>query len=171
MITQRALLVNQGSQLDSIMQEYLTWQMPVVTRNNGRYSLTSFGRIVYEAQLLIGKAKQNFWKLRAIDSVCSSAHGLPSEERSKIIETFLAEEDLKEILLGRNKTNLVEKQPLIAQSRQPPAFWILYSWIFNLVHSEYIQVSRYPAASTSFRTVVSADHRSGLGPRTGHQGQ
>jgi len=39
------------------------------------------------------------------------------------------------------------------------------------VHSEYIQVSRYPAASTSFRTVVSADHRSGLGPRTGHQGQ
>jgi len=94
----------------------------LVTRNNGRYSLTSFGRIVYEAQLLIGKAKQNFWKLRAIDSVCSSAHGLPSEERSKIIETFLAEEDLKEILLGRNKTNLVEKQPLIAQSRQPPAF-------------------------------------------------
>lgn len=106
-----------------------------------------------------------------IDSVCSSAHGLPSEERSKIIETFLAEENLKEILLGRNKTNLVEKQPLIAQSRQPPAFWILYSWIFNLVHSEYIQVSQYPAASTSFRTVVSADHRSGLGPRTGHQGQ
>ena len=94
----------------------------LVTRSNGRYSLTSFGRIVYEAQLLIGKAKQNFWKLRAIDSVGSSAHGLPSEERSKIIEMFLAEEDLKEILLGRNNTNLVEKQPLIAPSRQPPAF-------------------------------------------------
>lgn len=70
---------------------------------------------------MIGKATQNLWKLRAIDSVCYSAHKLPSEELSKIIETFLAEEDLKEILLGRNKTNFV-KQPLIAQSRQPPAF-------------------------------------------------
>jgi hypothetical protein len=81
----------------------------LITRSNGKYSLTSFGKVVCEAQLLIEKAKQNFWKLRAIDSVCSSAHGLSPEERSKIIETLIVENDLKEILLDRNQTNPVEK--------------------------------------------------------------
>src|SRR6266516_3828493 len=41
----------------------------LITRSNGKYSLTSFGKIVYEAQILIGKAKQNYWKLKAIDSI------------------------------------------------------------------------------------------------------
>jgi hypothetical protein len=81
----------------------------LISRINGKYFLTSFGKVVYEAQILIGKAKQNFWKLRAIDSIISSARGMSSEERSKIIETLIVEDDLKEILLGRNQTNPVEK--------------------------------------------------------------
>jgi hypothetical protein len=101
----------------------------LISRSNGKYSLTSFGKVVYEAQLLIEKAKQNYWKLRAIDSVCSSAQGMSAEERSKIIETLIVEDDLKEILLGRNKPNLVEKQPLIAQDQiaqsQQPLIGIL----------------------------------------------
>jgi hypothetical protein len=88
----------------------------LVSRSNGKYFLTSFGKIVYEAQLLIGKAKQNFWKLRAIDSVCSSAQGMSAEERSKIIETLIVQDDLKEILLDRNKTTPVEKS-----IHQPPS--------------------------------------------------
>jgi len=96
----------------------------LISRSNGKYFLTSFGKVVYEAQLLIEKAKQNYWKLRAIDAVISSARGMSPEERSKIIETLIVEDDLKEILLGRKKTNLVEKRPLMApdqkqQSRQP----------------------------------------------------
>jgi predicted transcriptional regulator len=82
----------------------------LISRSNGKYFLTSFGKVVYEAQLLIGKAKQNYWKLRAIDSV---ARGMSSEEGSKIIETLIVEDDLKEILLGRKQTNLVEKQSLV----------------------------------------------------------
>jgi len=87
----------------------------LISRSNGKYSLTSFGKVVYEAQLLIEKAKQYYWKLRAIDSVELSARGLSLEERGKIIETLIVEDDLKEVLLGRNKTNPVEKsinQPL-----------------------------------------------------------
>ena len=91
----------------------------LISRNNGKYLLTSFGKVVYEAQLLIGKAKQNYWKLRAIDSVMSSARGMSSEERCKIIEKLIAEDDLKEILLGRDKNNLVENQPLMASHKIP----------------------------------------------------
>jgi hypothetical protein len=91
----------------------------LISRSNGKYSLTSFGKVVYEAQLLIEKAKQNFWKLRAIDSVESSARGLSPEERSKIIETLIVEVDLKEILLGRSQTTLFEKQSSMASKKFP----------------------------------------------------
>jgi hypothetical protein len=89
----------------------------LILRSNGQYSLTSFGKVVYEAQLLIEMAKQNYWKLRAIDSVEFSARGLSLEERSKIIETLIVEDDLKEILLGRNQTNPVEKSIHLPPSR------------------------------------------------------
>jgi hypothetical protein len=94
----------------------------LISRSNGKYFLTSFGKVVYEAQLLIRKAKQNFWKLRVIDSIISSARGLSLEERSKIIQTLIIEDDLKQILLGRNLTNPVEKninQRLIEPDLKP----------------------------------------------------
>ena len=39
----------------------------LIRRKNGKYFLTSFGRIVYEAQELIGKAVQYSSKFMAID--------------------------------------------------------------------------------------------------------
>jgi predicted transcriptional regulator len=48
----------------------------LIIRRNGNYFLTSFGKVVYEAQMLIGKAKQSYWKLKAIDSIESSSHEL-----------------------------------------------------------------------------------------------
>lgn len=92
----------------------------LVSRNNRKYSLTSFGRVVYEAQVLIGKAKQNFWKLKAVDSMESSGQGLTIEERSKIVDSLIIDTDLKEILLGRNKNQATERninRPLIAQQQ------------------------------------------------------
>jgi len=91
----------------------------LIRRSNGKYSLTSFGKIVYEAQILIGRAKQNYWKLKAINSIESSARAMSTEELSKIIETLISEDDLKEILLGWNKTNLIEKEPLVTPDKIP----------------------------------------------------
>src|SRR5262249_2827548 len=77
----------------------------LISRSNGKYFLTSFGKVVYEAQLLIEKAKQNYWKLRAIDSIESSlvfnGHRLPVEERDRIIGTLMeGNDEIKQILLG-----------------------------------------------------------------------
>jgi predicted transcriptional regulator len=41
----------------------------LILRKNGKYFLTSFGKVVYEAQDLIGKAIQHLSKLKAIDSI------------------------------------------------------------------------------------------------------
>ena len=89
----------------------------LITRRRGRYLLTSFGKVVYETQMLIGKAKQNYWKLKAIDSIESVSEGWNFEERSKIVHSLIEDEDLKRILLRRNRDKAVEKdlnQKLIA---------------------------------------------------------
>ena len=89
----------------------------LITRSNGKYSLTSFGKIVYEAQILIGSAKQNYWKLKAIDSIESSSRKMTTEERNKIIDTLIVDNELKEILLDRNK-NAAQNEPLIVLPHQ-----------------------------------------------------
>jgi hypothetical protein len=75
----------------------------LITRRNGKYLPPSFGKVVYEAQILIGKAKQNIWKLKAIDSIESSNHEMRAEDLNRIIDTLILDNDLKKILLGRNK--------------------------------------------------------------------
>jgi hypothetical protein len=88
----------------------------LITRRNGKYLLTSFGKVVYAAQVSIGKAIQDFWKLAAIDSIGSSGHGLTAEERGRIINTLITDKDVKEILLGHNRTRDAEQDtspPLI----------------------------------------------------------
>lgn len=78
----------------------------LISKRNGKYFLTSFCKVVYEAQILIEGSNNIFG---AIDSVESSSQGLSPEERNKITKTLIVEDDLNEILLGRNKNNLVEK--------------------------------------------------------------
>ncbi len=70
----------------------------LILRKNGKYFLTSFGRIVYEAPELIGNAVQHLSKLKAIDSIeCAE---FPASELSKLINTLITNNELKEILVG-----------------------------------------------------------------------
>jgi predicted transcriptional regulator len=40
----------------------------LVKRENGRYILTSFGKVIYDFQMRIEVALENFWKLKIIPS-------------------------------------------------------------------------------------------------------
>ncbi len=74
----------------------------LINRKNGRYSLSSLGRILYETQKTIGIAIQNRWRLGALDSLESSlsAEGMPPEDRIKFINVLLGDSDeIKNILL------------------------------------------------------------------------
>ena len=70
----------------------------LVTKRNGRYNLTTFGKIVYEFQLIIENALENRWKLKAIDSL-ELSKDLPEEDRQKIIDTLIENQGLKQILI------------------------------------------------------------------------
>ena len=69
----------------------------LVKRKNGKHFLTAFGKVVYDAQTTIEKAVTNFWKLKAVDSLEMSDE-LPEEERLKLIDGLLDNNEIKEIL-------------------------------------------------------------------------
>jgi predicted transcriptional regulator len=72
----------------------------IVKRKNGRHSLTAFGRVVYDAQTIIEKAVNNYWKLKAVDSL-EMSEDLPKDERLKLIDNLLDNKDIKEILYNK----------------------------------------------------------------------
>src|SRR5215472_5858818 len=81
----------------------------VVKRVRGKYSLTTFGVIVYYAQELIGKAVDQYWKLKAIDSIRASGNGeMPQEQFHTIIDKLIVNQEIKNILIKQIK----EKPPI-----------------------------------------------------------
>jgi len=102
----------------------------LIRRKNGRYFLTSFGRIVYEAQELIGKAVQYSSKFKAIDSLETSE--FPAAERDNIIDTLINNSKIKDILIGRKYNKYIpEKEIAYNKELIVPAFTIRSSTQFN----------------------------------------
>lgn len=73
----------------------------VIRRKNGKYFLTSFGKVVYEAQELIGKAVQYYSKLQAIDTI--ETPEFPAAELNKIIDGLIKNSKIKEILISAER--------------------------------------------------------------------
>ena len=71
----------------------------LVKRQRGRYLLTAFGKVIYSAQMSleakIESALDNYWKLKAIDSL-----EMPSrEENDKVISMLIDNQEIKDILI------------------------------------------------------------------------
>jgi len=62
--------------------------------------------LVYHAQEIIGKAEDQYWKLKVIDSIRASGNGeLPQEQFHTIIDKLIANQEIKNILLKQIKEN------------------------------------------------------------------
>jgi DNA-binding HxlR family transcriptional regulator len=73
----------------------------LVKRQKGRYFLTAFGKVIYDSQKLLGTAIKNYWKLKAIDSLgVANDNKMPKEERKRIIEELIGNQQIKDILLS-----------------------------------------------------------------------
>jgi predicted transcriptional regulator len=70
----------------------------LVRKKSGKYILTTFGKIVHESQGTVENALNNYWKLKAIDSL-ETSNDLPKEEQKKLIETLLDNQEIKQILV------------------------------------------------------------------------
>ncbi len=70
----------------------------LVRKKSGKYLLTAFGRIVFNAQSTVEDAIGSYWKLRAIDSL-EMSNELPKEEQQKLMDALLDNQTLKGILV------------------------------------------------------------------------
>ena len=72
----------------------------LIQRDKGSFSLTCLGVIVYHAQLIVEKGVENYWKLKAIDSIQSSTE-IGEHERMKLIKTIIDDSGIESILVAR----------------------------------------------------------------------
>jgi predicted transcriptional regulator len=72
----------------------------LVQRIKGSFSLTCLGAVVYHAQLIVEKGVNNYWKLKAIDSIQSSAE-IGQNERMKLIKTIIDDSGIESILVAQ----------------------------------------------------------------------
>ena len=72
----------------------------LVARKNGKYHLTTMGKIIYELQNVVGIAVNDYWKLKAIDSLRIQDQ-LPEDQVAKLVDTLVENQDLRDIILKR----------------------------------------------------------------------
>jgi hypothetical protein len=76
----------------------------LIKRKNKKYYLTSFGKVVFSAIEMVKDALDDYWKLKAVDSIAVSPSnnktGLPAEERDKLIDMIFANNSRLRDLLG-----------------------------------------------------------------------
>jgi DNA-binding transcriptional ArsR family regulator len=70
----------------------------LVQRFKGNFSLTNLGAVIYHAQLIMEAGVNNYWKLKAIDSIQGSGK-IGEEERLKLIKTILNDNQIESILV------------------------------------------------------------------------
>jgi CheY-like chemotaxis protein len=70
----------------------------LIRRNKGKYFLTSFGKVVYKYRMVIERALDNYWKLKALDSLQMLDH-ISIEERKKLVDDFVDDYEIKDILV------------------------------------------------------------------------
>jgi DNA-binding HxlR family transcriptional regulator len=71
----------------------------LISRKNGEIVLSSFGRVIYKAQLKIATAFSHSSELRMIDAIKSHS-GMSDDEQNMIIDKLLDDSELKNLIIG-----------------------------------------------------------------------
>jgi predicted transcriptional regulator len=75
----------------------------LVRRISGKYSLTSFGKVIFCSCVKIETAIKYYWKLKAIDSILMSANAeLHAEEFQRIVDNLIDNDEIKAVLVSNN---------------------------------------------------------------------
>jgi predicted transcriptional regulator len=75
----------------------------LVKRKNGKYTLTTFGKVIYDSIATMENAINYYWKLKAIDSL-EISKDLPAEERKKILDNLIGDQHIMTVLESNFQT-------------------------------------------------------------------
>ena len=72
----------------------------LIKKKQGQYCLTALGKVVYNAHTVIGKALSYYWKMKAIESIQSSAgRELAREDILMLIQSLIDNHQVRDVLL------------------------------------------------------------------------
>lgn len=90
----------------------------LITRQKGKYYLTSFGRIVSFYQSRIARAVDNFWKLKSLDSISEeSGNDLRLKELyPNLVSSLIEDVEIREILRNVHSPSLSVKSHILREA-------------------------------------------------------
>jgi hypothetical protein len=83
-------------QLVEVLQSMIA-ERGLIRRKSGKYSLTSFGRVIHDYKLKIENAVAEYYSLKAVDSFNDSRE-INSVQKKKLIETTVRDNTIKALL-------------------------------------------------------------------------
>ena len=83
----------------------------LITRQRGKYYLTSLGKIVSFYQFRMGRALNNFWKLKALDSISNeTTNDLELKQvYLDLVNSLIDDVEIREILISSSTSSLTAK--------------------------------------------------------------
>ena len=95
----------------------------LIKRQNGRYSLTLLGKMIYDIHITACRVLSYHWKLRAIESIqMSSPAGakLPEQEISKIVDTLIDDNKIKNMVTKAIYPQLTNSEKYPRKQQEEP---------------------------------------------------
>ena len=90
----------------------------LITRQNRKYYLTSFGRIVSFYQSRIARGLDNFWKKKALDSISNESSNDPrlKELYPTLVSSLIEDVEIREILRNVHGSSQSVKSHIFSQA-------------------------------------------------------
>ena len=90
----------------------------LITRQKGKYYLTSFGKIVSFYQSSIARGLDNFWKLKALDSISKeSGNDLRLKELyPNLVSSLIEDVEIREILRNVHASSLSVNSQILREA-------------------------------------------------------
>ena len=71
----------------------------LIKKKRGQYCLTALGKVVYNAHMMIGRSLSYYWKIKAMESVQSSAgRELAREDMLMLIQSLIDNHQVRDII-------------------------------------------------------------------------
>lgn len=88
----------------SSLSEFI--KIGLIKRTNGIYSLTTLGKIIYDAKTQLDSCINDYWKFQIIDQLektSSKDNSLPKEEFTSVINALVSDSKMRDIIMSQIK--------------------------------------------------------------------
>jgi hypothetical protein len=70
----------------------------LVSRKSGSYTLSNYGKVIFQALKIIIRGSRCFWTLKALDKTGISSRDIPAQQMLEISAKLIEDEDIRRIV-------------------------------------------------------------------------